>query len=79
MQVAHEAPLKIMTQVSKMTDYDYGLVHLFEENEEYVDFFNTRPKGRKMILDNSLYELGKSFDADKFFFADCLLVSFNPK
>ena len=31
MKIAHEAPLSIFDEVSSLTDYDYALVHLFEE------------------------------------------------
>ena len=30
-KIAHEAPLSIMNKVQSMTDYDYALVHLFED------------------------------------------------
>lgn len=67
MRIAHEAPLSIMEQVQRVTDYDYALVHLFEENEKYYQFFvNAINKGRYVILDNSIFELGKAFNASKF-------------
>ena len=37
MKIAHEAPLSIFDQVQELTDYDYALVHLFEENEDYYN------------------------------------------
>jgi len=39
MKIAHEAPLSIYDRVQSLTDYDYALVHLFEENEKYYDKF----------------------------------------
>jgi hypothetical protein len=67
MRVAHEAPLTIMSAVKDTTDYDYALVHLFEENESYYKFFeNSLAEGREVILDNSIFELGKAFNAGKF-------------
>ena len=67
MLVAHEAPLKIMRRVRELTDYCYCLVHLLEENEEYRNFFfESKKLGRKIILDNSLYELGEAYNHDKF-------------
>ena len=44
MKIAHEAPLSIFDRVQVLTDYDYALVHLFEENEEY---YNTFVKAKK--------------------------------
>lgn len=67
MRVAHEAPLSIMRRVQSVTDYDYALVHLFEEIPEYYNFFKEAiERGRYVILDNSIFELGEAFDADRF-------------
>lgn len=70
MEIAHEAPLEIMPVVQGMTDYDYALVHLFEDQKigkKYFDFFRqSLLRGRTVILDNSIFELGKSFDPLKF-------------
>lgn len=66
-KIAHEAPLALMPSVQRMTDYDYALVHLFEESQEYYDFFVAAlAKGREVILDNSIFELGTAFDSFKF-------------
>ena len=67
MKIAHEAPLSIFDQVQELTDYDYALVHMFEENEEYYNkFVEARNKGREIILDNSIFELGHAWDSDRF-------------
>jgi hypothetical protein len=48
-------------------DYDYALVHLFEKHPEYFAFFRkSLTLKRQVILDNSLYELGESFEAESF-------------
>lgn len=63
----HEAPLCIFDVVQNLTDGDYALVHLFEENEQYLDKFRKAvAKGRDVLLDNSIFELGKAFDGDAF-------------
>ena len=55
------------------TDYDYALVHLFEDPDEefayeYYNFFKTSLEmGREVILDNSIFELGESFELERFF------------
>ena len=67
MRVAHEAPLEIIKQVSKVTDYDYALVHLFEDNKTYYNhFMDAKKAGRYIIIDNSIFELGTAFNADDF-------------
>lgn len=63
----HEAPLSIFDHVQTRTDGDYALVHLFDSNEDYYEKFKQAvAKGRDVILDNSLFELGEAFDAKKF-------------
>lgn len=67
-KIAHEAPISIFNAVQEATDYDYALVHLFEENEEYLDkFMKAKQSNREIILDNSIFELGEAFSADKFY------------
>ena len=50
MKIAHEAPLSIMNQVQRVTDYDYALVHLFKDSEPYYGFFQRALQdGREVI------------------------------
>ena len=66
-KIAHESPKSIFEEVQKYTDYDYALVHLFEEDKEYFKQFKTAvKKGREVILDNSIFELEEAFNSDKF-------------
>lgn len=66
-KIAHESPKSIFDQVQAVTDYDYALVHLFEEDPEYLHLFeDALKKGREVILDNSIFELEEAFDAQKF-------------
>lgn len=65
--VCHETPLCLLEASRAFNDYDYALVHLFEKEPAYYQFFiESLRKGRKVILDNSLYELGKAFDPQRF-------------
>lgn len=59
----HEAPKSIFKQVQRMTDGDYALVNLFDD-EEYFNQFD--PTMRDVILDNGVFELGEAFDSDTF-------------
>ena len=34
-KIAHEAPIDLFDEVQRLTDYDYALVHLLEENGRY--------------------------------------------
>lgn len=66
-KISHECPLKLLPLSRNWNDYDYALVHLFEHYPTYFDFYRASLKmGRKVILDNSIFELGKAFDPDRF-------------
>lgn len=67
MLISHESPLCLLDESRKYNHYDYALVHLFEEIPEYYNFFTTSLQmGRKVILDNSIFELGKSFEPNSY-------------
>lgn len=69
MKISHEVPLSLLEASRDFNDYDYALVHLFEENTKYYDFFKTSlDLGRTVILDNSVFELETAFDPDRFAF-----------
>lgn len=66
-KIAHESPISVFEEVQKFTDYDYALVHLFDESPEYLAMFEkARDAGREIILDNSIFELGTAFDMDRY-------------
>lgn len=66
MLVSHESPIEILDQSRLYNDYDYALVHLFENHPEYYKFFErSLAHGREVLL-NSIFELGKAFDPKKF-------------
>lgn len=63
----HEAPKSIFHEVQKVTDGDYALVNLFEEDPEYYQLFKDAVNaGREVILDNGVFELGSAWNADEF-------------
>lgn len=67
MKISHESPICLLNQSREYNDYDYALVHLFEEIPEYYEFFvESLKRGRHVLLDNSIFELGTSFDPDKY-------------
>ena len=66
-KIAHESPKACFDTVQGMTDYDYALVHLFEEDPEYLELFlDAQAAGREIILDNSIFELEEAFNAERF-------------
>jgi len=68
MKVSHESPISILAASKKYNDFDYALVHLFEQYPEYHNYFKAARLAydREVLLDNSIFELGKSFDSAKF-------------
>lgn len=67
MLISHESPLVMLEASRKYNDYDYALVHLFEEYDVYLQFFKDSLKQNRIVyLDNSIFELGEAFDSHKF-------------
>lgn len=67
MLISHESPLCMLETSRFYNDYDYALVHLFDKYPEYYAFFKASlTMGREVILDNSIFELGTSFDHEKY-------------
>jgi hypothetical protein len=73
MKVSHETPISLLEFSTTYNDFDYCLVHLLHtglpEHEAYRDFYkSSRPVyNREILLDNSIYELGKAFDTEVFY------------
>ena len=67
MLVSHESPISMLEKSRDYNDYDYALVHLFETHPKYYEFFKkSLLMDRDVLLDNSIFELGESFDHEKF-------------
>lgn len=72
LQVSHESPLVLLQDAQVYNDYDYALVHLFEHEDEniaknYFKYYQSCVRNnRHVVLDNSIFELGESFDANKY-------------
>jgi len=67
MKISHESPLCLLDESRSYNDYDYALVHLFETEPTYLQFFkDSLAQGRTVLLDNSIFELGTAFDPEKF-------------
>ena len=58
-KVSHEVPLQLLGLSETFNDYDYCLPHLLDKYPEYEAYFRqAKEKGRYIIMDNSLHELG---------------------
>ena len=67
MKISHETPVSLLPYSWGYNDYDYCLVHLLPENQAYKEFyFRSVDYGRRVLLDNSIFELGTSFDPEQF-------------
>jgi len=69
MKVSHETPISLLDYSRDYNDFDYCLVHLLDKHPDYKEFYKTaRPiYNREVLLDNSIFELGKAFDAEAFY------------
>jgi len=65
-KVSHEVPLQLLGLSETFNDYDYCLPHLLDKYPEYEAYFRqSKEKGRYIIMDNSLHELGKAYDTSR--------------
>lgn len=66
-EVSHESPISILDKSLEYNDYAYALVHLFETHPDYYNFFKNLVDENKcsVLLDNSIFELGKSFKSNQ--------------
>ena len=62
----HEAPMSVFHEVQERTDGDYALVHLMSNILYRETFLEAISRGRDVILDNSIFELGTAFNAEAF-------------
>ena len=63
MLISHEVPKCLFENSIQFNDYDYALVHLFDKDPEYLNFYKRCVKqGRHVLLDNSIFELGTAYD-----------------
>ena len=64
---SHEVPISLLEESHSFNDFDYALVHLFEKHPQYFNFYKrSLQQGRMVILDNSVFELGESYDENLF-------------
>lgn len=67
MQISHEIPICLLDTSVAFNDYSYALVHLFKEYPSYYTFYKKEvERGRKVLLDNSIFELGEAYDSEEF-------------
>ena len=68
MKVSHESPISLLDFSREYNDFDYCLVHLLDQYPLYNDFFKSARStyDREVLLDNSIFELGKAFDSREF-------------
>jgi hypothetical protein len=68
MRISHEVPLCLLENSKRFNDYQYALVHLLEEDEDYRNhFIQCQKENIPIYLDNSLHELGEAIEGDILF------------
>ncbi|MBE9183862.1 hypothetical protein IQ270_03760 [Microcoleus sp. LEGE 07076] len=64
-ELALESPISMMNELCPLGDIELCFVHLFKENSVYRDYYlDAKKKGRFLILDNGIMELGYSMSSD---------------
>jgi len=67
MQISHEVPIDLLDISYSFNSYCYCLVHLLPQYTKYRDhYFNAVKDGRRVLLDNSIFELGESYNPVEF-------------
>jgi hypothetical protein len=67
LKISHEIPIAMLKKSRSFNDYEYALCHLFNEREDYRDFYiESVKKERHVLLDNSIFELGTAFDSNEY-------------
>ena len=69
MKVSHECPISILKQSLGFCDYQYCLVHLTKTHPDYYNHYKSvrTVYNQELLLDNSIFELGKAFDSQEFY------------
>jgi hypothetical protein len=66
MKISHEVPRCLLTAQDEFNDYSYCLPHLLDVDKDYLAYFReAKEKGRYVIMDNSLHELGEAYNHDR--------------
>ena len=66
MKISHETPLCLLEDSIKFNNYDYCLPHLLDKEPGYEAYFRkAKERGRYIIMDNSLHELGEAYDHER--------------
>ena len=56
--ISHEVPRNILKQSRAYNDFDYAFAHLYNDPDFYLFYKESVDLGRKVLLDNSAFELG---------------------
>ena len=66
MLISHEVPINLLEESKNFNDYDYCLLHLTYTYPYYKQYYIDAAKaGRRIILDNSVFELSEALTNDK--------------
>lgn len=65
-KVSHEVPICLLELNKRWSHYEYILPHLLDKFPEYEKYMReAKAKGRYIIMDNSLHELGEPYSEDR--------------
>lgn len=65
-KINHELPESLLKYSIEFNDYEFVLPHLLDKSPGYKKFMlEAKEKGRYIIMDNSLHELGEAYNWDR--------------
>ena len=56
--ISHEVPKGLLKQSRSFNDFDYAFAHLYNDPDFFLFYKESVEMGRKVLLDNSAFELG---------------------
>lgn len=65
MLISHEVPISLLEESKSFNDYDYCLLHLTAISEYKKYYQQAIKEGRKVLLDNSIFELGDALTLEE--------------
>ena len=68
-KVNHELPSYLLNMSPNINDYEFILPHLLDQDPKYEQYMRgAKSRGRYIIMDNSLHELGEAYNHDRLTF-----------
>lgn len=69
MKISHELPISLLCFSDMWNSYEYCLCHLLDLEPSYLEhYMQASEKGRHVLLDNSIFELGEAYEPQRYMY-----------